>query len=446
MKFSAYNLKENLLKAIQELGYYDLTPIQEAAIPKILKGKSLICKSSTGSGKTHAFLVPIINSLTEENKVQAIIISPTSELARQTYNFAKKICDKLEIPTKLVSGEGNKAMELEAFKYGQALPKLVIGTPGKIFDIFLKERSDYSKVKTIVLDEADMLIDNSYKDQVFEIIASIRPSQRLVFTATMKEHLIQDTYKFIGAEEIIDIDRYQKVNKNVKHHLVDIKHKNIIDQLINFIDVTNPYFTLVFASEKTQVEKIYKELNNRSIQCGIINGNMESRERKIMMKRIKNGDFTLVICSDIASRGIDLENVSTVISIDLPKDLDYYYHRAGRTGRYNKQGDSYIFYDVENFSSINKLIKNKIEFDYYVLREGSLKKVENSLNKTKKKNELLEKEIHKEVAKVKTKKVKPGYKKKVREAVKKAKENHKKQIIRKNIKEKKRLIEENKGY
>ena len=165
-----------------------------------------------------------------------------------------------------------------------------------------------------------------------------------------------------------------------------------------------------------------------------------------MMKRIKNGDFTLVICSDIASRGIDLENVSTVISIDLPKDLDYYYHRAGRTGRYNKQGDSYIFYDVENFSSINKLIKNKIEFDYYVLREGSLKKIENSLNKTKKKNELLEKEIHKEVAKVKTKKVKPGYKKKVREAVKKAKENHKKQIIRKNIKEKKRLIEENKGY
>ena len=176
---------------------------------------------------------------------------------------------------------------------------------------------------------------------------------------------------------------------------------------------------------------------------------MESRERKITMRRIRNGEFNLIICSDIASRGIDLEDVTTVISIDLPTDLDYYYHRAGRTGRNNKKGDSYIFFNDDNMSLVNKLIeKNKnINFDYYVLRSDSLKKVETATGtKKKEKNEVLEAKIRKEVAKVKTKKVKPGYKKKVREAVKKAKAQHKQEIIKKNLREKRKENSLKGGY
>ena len=257
-----------------------------------------------------------------------------------------------------------------------------------------------------------------------------------------KNHLISDTYKFIKAGEIIDVDKKVKVNRNVSHHLVDIKHKDLIEQLDNFLSIVNPYFTLIFASEKTQVEKIYKSLNAIGRRCTIINGNMESRENKINLRRINQGEFNLVVCSDIASRGLDLDDVTCVISTNLPNDLDYYYHRAGRTGRFNKKGDSYVFYNDDQLDKINKLVSSKIDFDYYVLRKGDLKKVDKT-SKNKKKNELLEKEIKKEISKVRTNKVKPGYKKKISKAIEQAKKKHKEKIIRKNLKEQKKLNKSN---
>ena len=445
MRFGSYNLNKELVDALTTLGYVEATPIQEKVLAKALKGKSLICKSETGSGKTHAFLIPILNNIDKTlNKVQALVISPTVELAHQTYEFAKKICDKIEgLSCKEISSSSDKNINLEQLAFGGTLPKLLIGTPGRLFDLFVKERKDCSAIKTIVLDEADMLIDNSYIEEIDALISTISPSQRLVFTATMKEHLIADTYKFVKAEEIIDIDRKIKVNRNVSHHLVNIKHKDVIEQLISFLKIKQPYFTMVFASEKTRVEMVYKKLNEEGIPCSIINGNMESRERKIMMRRINNGEFNLVICSDIASRGIDLEHVSTVISLDLPYDLDYYYHRAGRTGRNQNTGDSYIFYNDEDMNKINKLIQNGLNFDYFVLRNDTLKQVSsfNPSSKPKKESDVLKAQIKKEIAKVRTTKVKPGYKKKIKKAVEKAKKEHKEKIIKKNIKEKKKAQE-----
>lgn len=447
MRFGSYNINKELVNVLNELGYIEPTPIQEKVLAKALKGKSLICKSETGSGKTHAFLIPILNNVDKnENKIQSIVITPTVELAHQTYDFAQEICEKIDgLSCKEITSSKEKNINIEQLSYGNKMPSLIIGTPGRIHDLFIKERINFKGVKTIVLDEADMLMDESYIQEINEIISLINPSQRLVFTATMKEHLIADTYKFIKADEIIDIDKKIKVNRNVSHHLVNIKHKDIVEQLISFLKIKQPYFTLVFASIKTQVEHIYKRLNEEGIPCGIINGNMDSRERKIMMRRINNNEFNLVICSDIASRGIDLENVSTVISLDLPLDLDYYYHRAGRTGRYNNKGDSYIFYNDEDVSKINKLIQNKINFDYFILRNDILKEVSsfNPSKKEKKENDVLKAQIKKEISKVRTTKVKPGYKKKIKKAVEKVKKEHKEKIRRKNIQEKKKAQEKN---
>lgn len=442
MRFGSYNLNKELVDTLLELGYVETTPIQEKVLAKALKGKSLICKSETGSGKTHAFLIPILNNINKSlNKIQAIVISPTVELAHQTYEFAKKICERIDgLSCKEITSSSEKKVNLEQLAFGNNMPKLVIGTPGRIFDLFIKERIDSSGVKTLVLDEADMLMDNSYIESISQIISRISPAQRLVFTATMKEHLIADTYKFIKADEIIDIDKKIKVNRNVSHHLVNIKHKDIVEQLITFLKIKQPYFTMVFASEKTRVEMVYKKINEAGIPCGIINGNMDSRDRKIMMRRINNGEFNIVICSDIASRGIDLEHVSTVISLDLPYDLDYYYHRAGRTGRNQNKGDSYIFYNDEDMNKINKLIQNNINFDYFVLRNDILKQVDSFApsSKNKKESDVLKAQIKKEIAKVRTTKVKPGYKKKIKKAVEKAKKEHKEKIIKKNIQEKKK--------
>ena len=441
MKFSSYNLSKDLVEVINNLGYFDLTPIQEATITKVLKGKSLICKSETGSGKTHAFLIPTLNNVDRDlNAIQVLIVTPTTILANQTYEFARAICEQIEgLSCKVFTSSKDKNKNLEELSYGKEMPKVVIGTPGRIVDLLINNKTNISRINSIVLDEADMLLDDSYINDIVTLMERINPKQRLIFTATMKNHLISDTYKFIKAEEIIDIDKKVKVNRNVKHHLVDIKHKDIVEQLINFLNIENPYFTLIFASEKTKVEKIYRQLNQNGITCSILNGNMQSRENKINLRRIKQGEFNVVVCSDMVSRGLDLEDVSTVISCDLPKDLDYYLHRAGRCGRNNKKGDSYIFYNDDELTLVKKLIESKLGFDYYILRKDSLKKVDTIEGKPKKKNEELEKEIRKEVRKVKTNKVKPGYKKKISKAIEKAKKNHKEKIIRKNLKEKRKL-------
>ena len=451
MNFSSYNLSKDLIEVINNLGYIDLTPIQEATITKVLKGKSLICKSETGSGKTHAFLIPTLNNVDRDlNAIQVLIVTPTTILANQTYEFARAICEQIEgLSCKVFTSSKDKNKNLEELSYGKEMPKVVIGTPGRIVDLLINNKTNISRINTIVLDEADMLLDDSYINDIVTLMERINPKQRLIFTATMKNHLISDTYKFVGAEEIIDINKKDKVNHNVSHHFVNLKHKDVVESLVNFLNITNPFYTLVLASQNTQVEKIYNALNYKGIRCAIINGDMESRERKITMRRIRNGEFNLIICSDIASRGIDLEDVTTVISIDLPTDLDYYYHRAGRTGRNNKKGDSYIFFNDDNMSLVNKLIeKNKnISFDYYVLRSDSLKKVETASGKKKQeKNEVLEAKIRKEVSKVRSKKVKPGYKKKVKEAVKKAKAQHKQEIIKKNLREKRKENSLKGGY
>ena len=444
MKFSSYNLDKELVKVLNNLGYVNLTKIQEATLSKILKGESLICKSETGSGKTHSFLIPAINNIDRNlNAIQVLIISPTAILANQTYDFANQICEKIEgVTCKVFTSNKDKNKNLAELSYGKEMPKIAIGTPGRIVDLFINNPTDISKVNLVILDEADMLLDDSHVDDIITLMDQINPKQRLIFTATMKNHLISDTYKFIKADEIIDVDKKVKVNRNVSHHLVDIKHKDLIEQLDNFLSIVNPYFTLIFASEKTQVEKIYKSLNAIGRRCTIINGNMESRENKINLRRINQGEFNLVVCSDIASRGLDLDDVTCVISTNLPNDLDYYYHRAGRTGRFNKKGDSYVFYNDDQLDKINKLVSSKIDFDYYVLRKGDLKKVDKT-SKNKKKNELLEKEIKKEISKVRTNKVKPGYKKKISKAIEQAKKKHKEKIIRKNLKEQKKLNKSN---
>lgn len=445
MKFSSYNLDKELINVLTSLGYVDLTPIQEKTLTKILKGKSLVCKSETGSGKTHSFLIPALNNIDKElNAIQVLIVSPTTILANQTYEFAREICDQIEgLSCKVFTADKDKNKNLNELSFGKEMPKLVIGTPGRLVDLLINNKADVSKIKLFVLDEADMLLDESYVDDIITLIDRINPKQRLIFTATMKNHLIADTYKFINAEEIIDIDKKVKVNRNVSHHFVDIKHKDVVEQIINFLNIQNPYFTLIFASEKTKVEKVYRQLNEHGVACSILNGNMQSRENKINLRRIKQGEFNVVVCSDMVSRGLDLEDVSCVISLDLPKDLDYYFHRAGRTGRINKKGDSYVFYNDDDIKNIKKLIETKINFDYYILRKDLLKKVDNIEGKVKKTNEELEKEIRKEIRKVRTNKVKPGYKKKISKAIEKAKKNHKEKIIRKNLKEKRKLNKSN---
>lgn len=433
MKFKGYSINPSLLDALSSLGYIELTPVQEATITPILKGKSIVAKSQTGSGKTHAYLVPTISRLNYSlNKIQAIILEPTIELCNQCYRFAESLAQKAGNFRVLNASGVNDIPVLEK-------PAILISTPGKLDDLLFKKKLlDISSVKSVVLDESDMLLEGDDSQNVISLVDYIDAEQRLIFTATMKEHQIASIKKLFRLTEVIDVDKGHYASKSVRHHFVDIKHRTSAKALELFIKSEQPYFTLIFASKKNEIHKIYQEFNEKGIKCAIISSEVSLRERKNTIKLINEGEYNIVLCSDLASRGLDFEKVSHVISLDIPNNIDYYYHRAGRTGRYKDQGDSYIFYDDDRNAKAKGILEKKLKFDYFILREEGLKADKKRNPQPKKKNEKLEAEIKKELAKVRSKKVKPNYKKKMRKAIKKATRNHKRKIIIENLKSKRK--------
>ena len=225
---------------------------------------------------------------------------------------------------------------------------------------------------------------------------------------------------------------------NVTHYLIDIRHNDILISLIDVIEAIKPYLLLVFASKKETANELYTGLRAKKYKAALLTGDLDTRERKSIIRRVKDGEFYILVCSDMAARGLDIPDVTDVINVDLPNNLEFYYHRAGRTGRFNKTGNCYTFYSNDKTAKPLALIKNGVEFKYIVLRDGELvpgKGIEKTHPTKRKVDEELQNEIRKVKAQTrnKDKKVKPGYKKKQKEAIKKVKQKHRREIIRKDI-------------
>lgn len=439
MKFNSYAIDKELIDVLGQLNYIDATPIQEATIVYALRGTSFVAKSETGSGKTHAYLIPLINNLDSEiNDVQAIIVEPTIELCLQCHNFILQIEKKYQ-RFKSYCFSSSLKNDLDSLN-NLSLPSILILTPGRLKDILSSRAMSLKYIKTLVLDEVDMLLEGEQASEMISLIDKLHVNQKMIFTATMKEHQVTSLKKLFGISIFIDVNKKNYSSNNVKHHLVDIKHRPLDEAIETLLKFEKPYFTLVFASTKKLIKDLFEKLSIKGIKCAILSSDQSPRERKNIMNRINNGEYSLVLCSDLVSRGLDFNNVSHVISLDIPMNLDYYYHRAGRTGRYKNKGDSYIFYDDDlNIKSITTLQK-KLTFDYLVLRNNGLFTDRAHTPRPRKKNTELEAEIKKEIAKVRSSKVKPGYKKKIKKAIKKAKDNHKRKIIMTNLKSKKKMI------
>ena len=450
MKFSAFNINKDLIKILEQNGYVETTPIQQVVIPKVLKGENIIAKSETGSGKTHAFLIPIIENCVESNLLQAIILAPSRELARQTYKFANQIISDMsykKITVKLfISGEDSNK-DLKSFKNGC---NILIATPGKLRSLIEESDFDMSMVKTLVLDEADMLLDSGFFDTIDAIFKKCDKNLQVeVFSATISEGLEVFLKKYISPDYVVTSTNNELTSKTVKHYFINTKHKDINELLLLFIDQFNPYLLLIFANSKKKTRDIYNFLSSKKIKCGILSGELEARERKSMLRRINNDEFRVVVCSDLVSRGLDIQNVSDVLSVDLPNNLEYYYHRAGRTGRNFKTGNSYVFYDHDTFDLPLKLINDGLEVNFLKVENNSFIPMASPI-KEKKRSKKMPTELDIAIKKAKittmTKKVKPGYKKKVKTAIEKVKRKHRREIIRKDIRRQReeRYIKESK--
>ena len=440
-------VKETL---INTKGYKGLMPIQERIIPLALDGKNLIGKSATGSGKTDAFLVPSFNLIDVKNDdLQVVVIAPTRELASQIYKNAMEYVENDErIKVKLYTGGFERKKDLT-----NSIAHMVIGTPARLKDVLIDNAMyDISKVKMIVLDEIDMIFEMKFLEDIDAIMNLMsREVQTLAFSATISGELKYFITKYMKSKEIIEIGKKKETSALVTHYAVPLKGKTRTEALENLLNNINPYFCLIFASKKEDVNEYFKFLRERGFNVGVLHGDLDSRSRRQVMKKVENFEYQYLVCSDIASRGIDIEGVSQVISMDFPSHIEYYYHRSGRCGRGSESGECYSFYDEKDLNTIKSLINKGLDIENVIYKNGELKQLTpfTKEKKTKKVDEELEKEIKRIVNRnnAKKKKVQPGYKKKMKEEIDKAKKKRKREIIKADIKkrQKERAIKRNRG-
>ncbi|MDE5977644.1 MAG: DEAD/DEAH box helicase [Turicibacter sp.] len=416
VRFQDLNIKPYLKEAVADLHFETLTQIQEEVMPLALKGKDIIGQSQTGSGKTHAFLIPIFQGLDEElQQVQAVITTPTRELADQIYHVAQQLASFCGKPIKIARYVGGTDKQKTIEKLGTQ-PQIVIGTPGRIKDLAINERVLLvHTAKMFVVDEADMTLETGFLTEIDQIAGTMgRGLQMMVFSATIPQALKPFLKKYMTAPTHIHIQPRQQTAIKIEHILYPTKHRSRVNIIANILKVLNPYLAIIFVNTKQNAASVSNALMAQGFRVGQIHGDLTPRQRRQMMQRIRNLEFQYIVATDIAARGIDIEGVSHVINYELPQDLEFYIHRVGRTARGNYDGVAITLYDSAEEELLQELETRGIEFNYREIKNGELVSV-NARN-ARQKREKKENEIDK-IAKAKVrkpKKVAPGYKKKMK--------------------------------
>lgn len=437
--FQDFGLKRYCYQVIEELGFQNPTPIQEKVIPLVLKRNDVIGISQTGTGKTHAFLLPIVSQIdTTKDCVQAVITAPTRELASQLFNNAKKFIDYFpELRVSLIVGGSDRQRAVQKLA---TQPHIVIGTPGRIKDLSLDAQAlKITTAKIFVVDEADMTLEFGYLEDIDAVAGKMADDlQMLVFSATIPQNLRPFLKKYMQSPKTVEIDSQLVTTANVEHILLATKHQDRYDLLKQIMKVIDPYVCIIFANKRTEVSKITHQLREDGYKVGEIHGDLEPRERKKMMRQINNNEYQYIVATDIAARGIDIDGVSHVINMEFPTEPDFYIHRSGRSGRGNYTGVCYSMYDSEDEKSIAVLERKGIEFKNMQLKKGEF--VDLGQREKRKKRIKQQTELERQVQMIirKPKKVKPGYKKKRKYQVEQVVRKQKRAMIREDIKRQKK--------
>lgn len=416
-KFNQFSMNPLMMNVIDRLKFSKPTEIQERVIPAILKGKSVIGQSHTGSGKTHAFLLPLFNQIqTEKREVQFVITSPTRELALQLYKEVKTIIEYADkdgewIPKLIVGGTEKKKMADQL----RVPPHIIVGTPGRILDLVKDGAISVYSATTFVVDEADLMLDLGFIDDVDQLLVrSKRDIQLLAFSATIPQRLEHFFKKYLENPLHVKIDN-QLSPDTMEHRLIALRHRSPAELILSLSKVFQPYLAIIFTNGKEHADKLAKELQEKGLAVGLMHGGLSPRERKRVLNQIQDLRYQYVVATDLASRGIDIKGVSHVINAQLPKEEDFYVHRVGRTARAGMEGTAISFYVEEDIKLIQSLEKKGIEFVYSDVRNGDWVKAK-SWNKRTLRRQVttdVEQEAWRQVRR--PKKVKPGYKKKMKE-------------------------------
>ncbi len=353
-----------LQKVLDELGFKELTPIQQSSLPILLESKDLIGQSPTGSGKTAAYALPILQKLNlEQRQIQALVICPTRELGvqvvREFRKFGRGFAGLHVLP--LVGGIPSRH-QIESLSQGA---HIIVGTPGRILDFTEKGRIDLSTLKTLVLDEADKMLEMGFIEEIDQIIRST-PAQRqtVLFSATFPPGIEDLSRRYQKSPVKIGLTESEVTQPSIQQFVYKSENENKIETLMRVIQQHPGRSVMIFCNQKVTVAEVGEKLIAEGARCGVLHGDLEQRDRDRMMTLFRNGSYRFLVATDLAARGLDVDSVDLVINYDLPAQVEMYIHRIGRTGRAGKSGTAASIYWAQEETRILEFEKHLgVSFD-----------------------------------------------------------------------------------
>lgn len=364
LRYDESGIDKKILRGIKEMGFEVMTPIQAQAIPVLLEGKDIIGQAQTGTGKTAAFGIPLIQNVDADNKhLQAIILCPTRELAIQAAEELRKLA-KFTHGIKILPIYGGQDIntQIRSLKTGV---QIVVGTPGRVMDHMRRHTMKLDHIRTMVLDEADEMLNMGFREDIETILEGMSTEhQTALFSATMPKPILDITKKYQKDAVLIKVASKELTIPLVKQYYYEVKGKNKADVVCRLLDYYNPKRTMIFCNTKRMVDELTEILKGRGYFAEGLHGDMSQRQRDVVMNRFRSARTDILIATDVAARGIDVDDIEAVFNYDVPQDIEYYVHRIGRTGRAGRKGRSFTLVsgrDIYKIRDIERACKTKVK-------------------------------------------------------------------------------------
>jgi ATP-dependent RNA helicase RhlE len=355
--FEELPLHSKLQKGVREIGYRVPTPIQKGTIPHAVSGRDVIGTAQTGTGKTAAFLLPVLERLLEEprGRILALILTPTRELALQADGFLRKLAGHTHLRGAPVYGGVGMADQERALRGGA---EVIIATPGRLLDHMSRGYVDFRFLRILVLDEADRMLDMGFLPDVRRILDRLpRERQTMLFSATMPPEVVSLSRQFLRDPKLVQVEERTVAAVGVSHLALPVPSHLKADLLLNLLQDETMTSVLVFARTKHRADRLGRQLQHRGIRAGVIHGNRSQSQRVRALEAFRTGEFRVLVATDIAARGVDVKDVSHVVNFDVPHEPETYVHRVGRTARAQQRGDAFTLVSPEEGADLARIEK-----------------------------------------------------------------------------------------
>lgn len=361
MKFTELELQPAIQQALAEMGYEELTPIQEETIPPVLAGHDVVGLAETGSGKTAACAIPLIQRVDPELRaIQVLILVPTRELALQYVTEVDQIARRTEIAPFAVFGGFDMAIQKAKLKHGV---HILVATPGRLIDLIWNYRLDVSQVRTAVLDEADEMLKMGFLEDIdFIMSCMIQEHQTLLWSATMPAEIERIAQQYLKEPVKIQLNRDQVAPQSLKHHFRRVSRRERLEALLDYVGDSEVRQAILFCNSRDGAGDLYRELQGRVKSVEVIHGGLAQERRTSIFNRFRQKQVRFMIATDVAGRGLDFSHVSHIINYDFPRNAEIYTHRTGRAGRMGREGTAVTFVGDRDLHDLRQVLEaNRIE-------------------------------------------------------------------------------------